>query len=1379
MDELHGMCRTWDDEGTLVLEEPYRAGAAHGIWREWAPNGTLIAESAYYDGRKWGEARTWLPDGRPRRFTFYTEGWEAGYGIGRQYEYADIDNRDEDDSYKLYITRYDWDTGQRIVVHYVPPPPMESLPLLVDPTLPEAVPDPVKDPGPPENPNRSIAGRVRCGRTNLPLAGVSVSAGTFSTVTQDGGGYQLSVGNQSSVELTFSKSGYGARRSSVSLSGAQRRIVNVTLSDGGDVTDVTSRYGRIFLQGLPVYNEYTALVDWGDGGPGSVVFRRNGSEHTVSGTSSGAAITFNMGSDFNPTFMPQGNRLSVLAVDAEGARSAQPFEVNPVVLPLPPWSLSLGLFDVEQSGDAYTYKLDASFPSEPMAIEVSPEALGSTLWAAWGFVPVVGGQKFGIPPSQLNFEVAVSTEGSGSIGASAVMGFQVAGTEIETTLGGKGNVAYDMVGQKGLTFKGAELSGGVKGTAKREFGPVELIPNLAGAVNLPILGRPISWFNQRAKIDATIMLGGELKFVLVDEGGGVVFDRSEGTLSGGIGLGMGGDIGSLKARVSGGGETKLTYQLPPDPDYLKSVEAEVEAKLELAIWSYETEFSAKGSMTYPSASASSGPLRASAMDLTPVTRLMNTDFVDREPYQVFRGGSPARAMSADAMSAGEEPFISNVFPYAEPALATFDTGAALAYVAYDPEQPVTQGNELWVAFQKEGNWNPPTRVTDDSHNDYAPSLAYAADGKLVMIWERVRPALFNGDSPEALAPHLEIAYSVYDPAAGSWSAPAFLSNNTVLDFAPYLARSPDGELKAFWLHSPGNQLIGDADDPVRLYSATWNGTGFDAPVIHPHGFKDAWDFSFAYDGERARVAWIQDADGDVTTLGDQQVYYSVFDGLGWGNPVALHPDPAAPAGRPALLCVGPDQWELFWQRGDDLVRMTDWGTQAVESVREDSGGFAFANFHVSGADDGRILLIWQGMGESSPDVFCRIYDAEHGVWSEDLRLTQQAGQEAALAGNLQGDGTLRLFFTRARVDGSGATDLLHVERRLANRLVAERERFDLAPEKPKLGEAMSLTAYVRNAGERALANLVAEFYLGDPEDGGVLIESVVVEPAILPAGAEGNATLADWTLPSDIGMESIFVLFTSPENPLHNDPAEHIAGLSPVRVDVAVSHIEVGEPAYGGEIDILATIANHGNAIARDIDIQLGIDDLTQPRQSLPVLLPGMTAQVGFTVAGNSFHRTRTTVYVDADPDRLLPDIQWDNNLHEVVVNRVKGFSSMDDGVDDDWKLRHFGHLEVDPDDDPDRDGLTNQKEFLLGTDPLDPGSFFGIKQKFLDAFGTVRLNWPARAAQRYRVEKSYDLENWEPLPVEHTAFRDGSMSVVETNAIETKRVFYRVRLID
>ena len=82
------------------------------------------------------------------------------------------------------------------------------------------------------------------------------------------------------------------------------------------------------------------------------------------------------------------------------------------------------------------------------------------------------------------------------------------------------------------------------------------------------------------------------------------------------------------------------------------------------------------------------------------------------------------------------------------------------------------------------------------------------------------------------------------------------------------------------------------------------------------------------------------------------------------------------------------------------------------------------------------------------------------------------------------------------------------------------------------------------------------------------------------------------------------------------------------------------------------------------------------------------------------------------------------------------------DGMHDEWEVLHFGSTEAgDPDADSDGDGSSDSDEFLAGTSPLDPGSFFKIERitRTLET-GAVEISWTATPGRIYTVLWSPDL---------------------------------------
>ncbi len=117
-------------------------------------------------------------------------------------------------------------------------------------------------------------------------------------------------------------------------------------------------------------------------------------------------------------------------------------------------------------------------------------------------------------------------------------------------------------------------------------------------------------------------------------------------------------------------------------------------------------------------------------------------------------------------------------------------------------------------------------------------------------------------------------------------------------------------------------------------------------------------------------------------------------------------------------------------------------------------------------------------------------------------------------------------------------------------------------------------------------------------------------------------------------------------------------------------------------------------------------------------------------------------------------------------------------GLPVDWELSYFGRTGIDPNADPDRDGMSNLAEYLAGTDPTDPASAFRITEIAPDP-GGVRLWWQSANYKTYAVQRS-------PNPTE--AYLDIQTGIpataptnswLDTTALGPGPYYYRLRLAD
>jgi len=118
-------------------------------------------------------------------------------------------------------------------------------------------------------------------------------------------------------------------------------------------------------------------------------------------------------------------------------------------------------------------------------------------------------------------------------------------------------------------------------------------------------------------------------------------------------------------------------------------------------------------------------------------------------------------------------------------------------------------------------------------------------------------------------------------------------------------------------------------------------------------------------------------------------------------------------------------------------------------------------------------------------------------------------------------------------------------------------------------------------------------------------------------------------------------------------------------------------------------------------------------------------------------------------------------------------------GIADDWQREHFGYVGIDPNADPDHDGLSNYAEFWAGTDPLDRNSSLSIDSASVRIGSEIHIIWRSVLGKNYIVRYCSDLVTWNTF--ETAVPGNGALvSITDPTPIgQLSQRFYRILVAD
>jgi hypothetical protein len=140
------------------------------------------------------------------------------------------------------------------------------------------------------------------------------------------------------------------------------------------------------------------------------------------------------------------------------------------------------------------------------------------------------------------------------------------------------------------------------------------------------------------------------------------------------------------------------------------------------------------------------------------------------------------------------------------------------------------------------------------------------------------------------------------------------------------------------------------------------------------------------------------------------------------------------------------------------------------------------------------------------------------------------------------------------------------------------------------------------------------------------------------------------------------------------------------------------------------------------------------------------------------------------------------NAFAVVQTDTIPGGADSDsNGLADAWERLNFGHLGVDPNADPDGDGMSNKQEYLAGTNPNDANSDLEITSISASTSGsTATITWESVLARSYYIQKRLDLSP-------SFSWTDSGLGLIPSDGASTTRMvvdstapfrFYRVEVV-
>ena len=1049
--------------------------------------------------------------------------------------------------------------------------------------------------------------------------------------------------------------------------------------------------GRLYGTGGEFEVPCLAAVDWKGTGEGTVKWLVNNRQKSAGPASTEYLLPVSAG-------IGAGGKLEVIATGNNQKNSAAIRANMEVVAPPKLWTRYTATapyagrkaYDFLSPNIGFSKKSSETIPSQTPTGKDTPGA---------------GNNKFE-NPFTLNISGSVDLEGVGKLGASMSREWDFKGVNVVPIVGG--GVDFEYLYERSAWDYGGYFSVGVNVSKETTPRYITFKPPLYGKIgaHLEVLG--------------TVYFDADFN----PEWGQSQIQITPG-FWGTLGFGIAG-LANIEGLV--GLDLPNTFQIEPfEYDLDLALRAEISANLlfwSTTIWSERWNFDIYSTSDHGPSPVNS--VSRAITDLKPQEfKLMSRDYL-----YVQKGGRALnnKVLGRDGLeqdpslkqdklltpSAGELFVQADGFPYSEPALDVRGANRMLLWVKDAGTNRIAQNaNALNWNVWNGSDWVDQGLLWDDGTGDSQPQIGLWTNGNAIAAWQNAGHVLAPTSGLDEALSSLEIAVARYNGT--SWTA-FNLTTNALVDRAPQLSVAANGTAMLTWQQNSG-QL--DPDSMVMsqvdsLYFSVYDGTQWLSPQVLALNAGLVLGSSLAWNGGVGQLFVAIDADRDITTDTDQEIYSATYSSRVWG-PLTRRTSNNLQDTRPQVVFDSNRNLLVAWYQDGKVYSSTTPQLSNPALVGNIQKTSAAQDFRLVTGPNGEISIVWSDTIEApffqNPHLFH--YDRPHNCWSKPVPLLTDSAIERSYSGKFATNGAIVLAYNKVEVHLNDANMATNVGPVTALATLEYRPGVDgaifakdivLSTTVVTPGSNITGSATFRNIGELAASNMWGDIYLGRPLGGGVRIAHSYLGTNGLFLAGDSNVVTFAWTVPTNGVAQPIYAKLTE-GGYSDRDIRNNEAFISPMLPDYEIAYLRA-EQLSTDERLLSFAVRNVGALAAPTNTVVLRADSTNGPvlaSFSFGPLSQGLayTNSYLWNMAGAGLTSAFVQVFALVDAEGAVPEASEDNNR---IRKRINSNLDADNDKLLDGEEARYG---TDPlKSDTDNDGLTDYDEIsVYGSNPLDADS--------------------------------------------------------------------------